>query len=98
MNWIKNRTIRIFSKSLTLSEVLETTDKENCFFGDLKSRLKATSIRITEKRIDCFFAQFVEKNSEYLLCFAPDGKFLYMEYECWKDLDVKFNTRNLIKT
>lgn len=97
MNWIKNRIPRFFSKPLTLSEVLEKTNKGECFFTDLKSKLKATSVSITEKRTDCFFAQFVEKNSEYSLCFDPDGKFLYMEYEYWKDLDVRFETKNLTK-
>lgn len=97
MNRIKNKIINFFSKPLTLSEVLETIDKENCFFAELKSRLKATSIIIMEKRNDCFFAKFVEKNSEYLICFALNGKFLHMEYEYWKDLDVKFNTKNLPK-
>lgn len=95
MSWIKNRIVRFFSKPLTLSEVLESMNKGECYFVDLLSKLQKTSIVITERKEDCFFAQFIEDKSEYVLCFDSEGKFLYIESEYWKDMDVKFNTRKL---
>ncbi len=97
MNLIKKIVSFTFPRSRSLSEVLEATPKEECYFEDLKLKLKNTTIKITERRTDCFFVKFIEKKSEYLLCFAQDGKFLFMEYEYWKDMNVKFNTKKLIK-
>lgn len=83
----------IFSKPLRLSDALELYNQEDCYFDQLKSKLKNTTVKITEIREDCFFAKFIEKHSEYLICFASNGKFLYIEYEYWKDINVRFNMK-----
>jgi hypothetical protein len=94
MNFILKVLQRISPNRLRLSDVLALYQEGNCFFEELKSSLTHTQIEIVETKNDRFFAKFIEKESEYLLCFASDGKFLYIEHEYWKDLNVRFTSRN----
>lgn len=95
MNFILKQLQFIFPTRLRLSDALELYQGKICFFEDLKNKLSRTKIEIVETTNDCFFAKFIEKESEYLLCFASDGKFLYIEYEYWKDLNVRFENAHL---
>jgi hypothetical protein len=75
MNLIRNILSVVFLKPLRLTDVLELSKQEDCFFEDLKTKLKHTTLKITETRKVFFFAKFIEKNSEYLICFTSNGKF-----------------------
>jgi hypothetical protein len=81
--------------SLT-SEIFKLGNLKNYSFEDLKNSLSNTKVEIVKRDTDFFLAKFSEDSTELLICFATNGKFKHIEYEYWKDLDVKFQNNKII--
>lgn len=74
-----------------LIDLLPKTKDTPCFFDYLQSRLAHLTIKIVKKDPNFFYAKFIEKNTEYLVRFSSNGQFVGIEYEYWKDENLKFN-------
>lgn len=65
-------------------------------FEEIKNELSNTQIEIIEKNNGYFWAKFSDQYTEFVIRFNLDGKYITIEYEYWKDLDVKFQNNRII--
>jgi len=80
---------------MRLIDLLPKSNNEICYFNDLKNKLIELKIEIVNKDSQFFLVKFEEKKTEYLVRFANTGELIAIEYEYWKDDDVKFNFKDL---
>ncbi len=84
-------------KIVSLStEIVKLGNLKNYRFEDLKNSLSKTKVEIVKRDTEFFLAKFSEGSTELLICFAANGKFKHIEYEYWRDLDVKFQNNKII--
>lgn len=88
---IGNFTFKPSKEQTRLIDLLPKTKDDPCFFDYLQSRLAHLTIEIVNKDPHFFYAKFIEKNTEYLVRFSSNGQYAGIEYEYWKDVDLKFN-------
>ncbi len=70
-------------------------DITNCTFDDIRDQLKGMDYQVLNSTTNGYFVRFSDEYTEYILSFTSGGKVIGIEFEHWKDMDVKFGKANI---